>query len=105
MVRTKRVSPFVTNILNPRQSELCITHKKVFPHEHALYTFPQYITHLPSMQRRQQKGVSNDQVEGGIHPLCEFCRDCYFGDDELYAHMRHSHEECFICKQNGIRDK
>ncbi|KAI0306282.1 hypothetical protein B0F90DRAFT_1814209 [Multifurca ochricompacta] len=85
--------------------DLCIHHKKVFAHEHALYTSPQYFTHLPSTQRRQQKSLSKDQVEGGIHPLCEFCRECFFGDDELYAHMRHTHEECFICKRNEIRDK
>ncbi|KAH9958342.1 hypothetical protein BC827DRAFT_1345056 [Russula dissimulans] len=85
--------------------DLCISHKKVFPHEHALYTFPQHSTHLPSAHRRQQKGVPKDQVEGGIHPLCEFCNECLFGDDELYGHMRHSHEECFMCKRNEIRDK
>ncbi|KAH9035323.1 hypothetical protein EDB85DRAFT_2288694 [Lactarius pseudohatsudake] len=85
--------------------DLCIRHKKVFPHEHALYTSPQLSTHLPSMQRRQQKSAPKDQVEGGIHPLCEFCRECLFGDDELYTHMRHTHEECFICKRNEIRDK
>jgi hypothetical protein len=49
--------------------------------------------------------VPKDQVEGGVHPLCDFCRECFFGDDELYAHMRDSHEECFICKRNEIRDK
>ncbi|KAH9001023.1 hypothetical protein EDB92DRAFT_1824251 [Lactarius akahatsu] len=85
--------------------DLCIRHKKVFPHEHALYTSPQLFTHLPSMQRRQQKSAPKDQVEGGVHPLCEFCRECLFGDDELYTHMRHTHEECFICKRNEIRDK
>ncbi|KAI0293559.1 hypothetical protein BC826DRAFT_1104999 [Russula brevipes] len=85
--------------------DVCISHKKVFSHEHALYTSPQYFTHLPSAQRRQQKGVPKDQVEGGVHPLCDFCRECFFGDDELYAHMRDSHEECFICKRNEIRDK
>ncbi|KAN0116623.1 hypothetical protein V8E52_005767 [Russula decolorans] len=85
--------------------DLCIGHKKVFPHEHALYTSPQYFIHLPSAQRRQQKGVPKEQVEGGIHPLCEFCHECLFSDEELYNHMRHSHEECFICKRNEIRDK
>lgn len=85
--------------------DLCIRQKKVFPHEHALYTSPQLSTHLPSMQRRQQKSASKEQVEGGVHPLCEFCRECFFGDDELYTHMRHRHEECFICKRNEIRDK
>ena len=91
--------------LNTLHSDLCIGHKKVFSHEHALYTSPQYFTHFPSAQRRQQKGVPKEQVEGGIHPLCEFCHECLFSDEELYNHMRHSHEECFICKRNEIRDK
>ena len=96
---------FRNGFLNQCISDLCIRHKKVFPHEHALYTYPQLSTHLPSMQRRQHKTVPKDQVEGGVHPLCEFCRECLFGDDELYSHMRHTHEECFICKRNEIRDK
>ena len=96
---------FLRSGLNKCISDVCIRHKKVFPHEHALYTSTQLSTHLPSMQRRQQKSAPKDQVEGGVHPLCEFCRECLFSEDELYTHMRHTHEECFICKRNEIRDK
>ncbi|KAI0263397.1 hypothetical protein BC834DRAFT_1027710 [Gloeopeniophorella convolvens] len=85
--------------------DLCIRHKKVFSHEHALYTSAQLATHLPSILHRQQKSAPRDQVEGGVHPLCEFCHECFFSDDELYAHMRHDHEECFICKRNEVRDQ
>jgi hypothetical protein len=49
--------------------------------------------------------ASKDKVDGGIHPLCEFCRDCFFGDDELFFHLRERHEDCFICKRNGVRDQ
>ena len=49
--------------------------------------------------------VIKESPEGGVHPLCQFCRECFFGDDELYAHMRERHEECFICKRNGVRDQ
>lgn len=85
-------------------SELCIKHKKVFSHEHALYPPALLPVHLPSWGR-PNKVVSKEPVEGGIHPRCGFCKDCFFGDDELYSHMRERHEECFICKRNGIRDQ
>lgn len=63
--------------------------------------------HLPSMNHRHQnsKVLPNEQIEGGIHPLCEFCRECFVDDDELFKHMREKHEECFVCKRNEVRDQ
>ncbi|KAF9058490.1 hypothetical protein BDP27DRAFT_1343518 [Rhodocollybia butyracea] len=91
--------------------DLCIRSKKVFAHEHILYTYPQLVIHLPSMDyghggRRSAKKPSTTVIppEGGIHPLCEFCRECFFSEDEMYAHMRERHEECFVCKRDGVRD-
>ncbi|KAF7292712.1 RING-type domain-containing protein [Mycena indigotica] len=90
--------------------DLCIRHKKVFAHEHTLYPPNILPLHLPSIltaarPSRPGKSKDKDQVEGGVHPFCEFCRECFFGDDELYRHMREAHEECFICKRNDIRDQ
>ncbi|KAJ3727590.1 hypothetical protein C8R42DRAFT_717035 [Lentinula raphanica] len=92
--------------------DLCIRSKKVFAHEHVLYTYQQLRVHLPSMdyggkQRSGKRSINNttNQPEGGIHPLCEFCRECFAGDDDLYSHMRERHEECFICKRDGVRDQ
>ncbi|KAJ7187604.1 hypothetical protein GGX14DRAFT_611193 [Mycena pura] len=91
--------------------DLCIRNKKVFAHEHALYPPNILPLHLPSMLSNARsnksfgKGKDKDQIEGGVHPLCEFCRECFFGDDELYAHMREAHEECFICKRQNVRDQ
>ncbi|KAI0949996.1 hypothetical protein AcV7_008600 [Taiwanofungus camphoratus] len=88
--------------------DLCIRFKKVFAHEHALYLPNQLYLHLPSMRPNRSYGLgpsTQRQIEGGIHPICEFCRECFFGDDELYAHMRERHEECFICKRNDVRDQ
>ncbi|KAJ3761707.1 hypothetical protein EV360DRAFT_37272 [Lentinula raphanica] len=79
--------------------DLCIRSKKVFAHEHVLYTYQQLRVHLPSINN------TTNQPEGGIHPLCEFCRECFAGDDDLYSHMRERHEECFICKRDGVRDQ
>lgn len=98
----------VTLLLSNQQqldkSDLCIRHKKVFSHEHALYPPPLLPVHLP-FSGRPSKVALKEPIEGGIHPRCGFCRDCFFGDDELYSHMRERHEECFICKRNGIRDQ
>ncbi|KAK0196440.1 hypothetical protein F5146DRAFT_1107939 [Armillaria mellea] len=88
---------------NKLMCDLCIRSKKVFAHEHALYTYPQLVAHLPSMNHRAK--ASPDQIEGGVHPLCQFCRECFFDGDELFSHMRERHEECFICKRNGVRDQ
>jgi E3 ubiquitin-protein ligase ZNF598 len=89
---------------NRHASDLCIRFKKVFSHEHALYPPNLLPAHLPSMQRQHRGSVPKDQIEGGVHPLCEFCRECFFDDDELYSHIREKHEECFICKRNEVRD-
>jgi hypothetical protein len=86
-------------------SDLCIRHKKVFSHEHALYPPNVLPVHLPSMHHRHVKQIPKDKVEGGVHPMCEFCNECFFGTDEHYSHMRERHEECFICKRNGVQFK
>ncbi|KAI5124372.1 hypothetical protein M0805_008975 [Coniferiporia weirii] len=87
--------------------DLCIRFKKVFAHEHTLYTPAQLQVHMPSLFQRSNKSTTKDKdvMEGGIHPLCEFCRECFFGGDELFSHMRERHEECFICKNQDIRDQ
>ncbi|KAF8175993.1 hypothetical protein BJ912DRAFT_1146929 [Pholiota molesta] len=87
--------------------DLCIRHKKVFSHEHSLYSPAMLAAHLPSTTQAQRSGKSavKETPAGGVHPLCAFCHECFFSDDELYAHMRENHEECFICKRNEVRDQ
>lgn len=101
-------------------SDLCIRHKKIFAHEHTLYTPKRLLEHVPAMRRAPtvppqhqnrskdpDKDKGKDADSGGdffVHPLCSFCRDCFYGSDELYAHLREKHEECFVCKRMGQRD-
>ena len=77
--------------------------KKIFAHEHKTYPPSVLPYHLPSIRPSGPPKPKGVEVE--VHPMCEFCRECTLGDDELYAHMREKHEECFVCKQDGILHK
>lgn len=35
------------------------------------------------------------------HPECGFCRQRFYGDDELYTHCRDKHERCHICDRRA----
>ena len=34
------------------------------------------------------------------HPLCRFCKELYFTQEELYHHMRVSHFTCHVCERS-----
>ncbi|KAG8968551.1 hypothetical protein FRC03_006951 [Tulasnella sp. 419] len=84
--------------------DLCIRNKKIFSHEHTLYATDELPLHIPSLARRGPPAKDKDKdIES--HPICDFCRECFFGDDELYKHLRERHEECFVCKKQGIQNQ
>lgn len=64
--------------------DLCITHKKIFAHEHTLHTSQSLAAHMKS-----------------DHRYCEYCHTHFYSDDELFVHMRDRHEQCHICKASG----
>jgi hypothetical protein len=66
--------------------DFCCTNKKIFTHEHELYT---------------NEGLGKHMDDN--HPYCGFCRIHFYDSDLLYAHCRDRHEECFICTRQGIR--
>jgi E3 ubiquitin-protein ligase ZNF598 len=33
------------------------------------------------------------------HPMCEFCKSSFYGDNELYTHMSREHYSCHICQR------
>ena len=80
--------------------ELCTKNKKVFMHEHELFT-PQ------ELRKHEKFGDDNpgavDQSGFKGHPDCGFCQQRFYGDDELYVHCRDQHERCHICdrRQQG----
>ncbi|KIX00155.1 uncharacterized protein Z518_10292 [Rhinocladiella mackenziei CBS 650.93] len=82
--------------------DLCTRNKKVFTHEHELFTFGE-------LRRHERFGDDNpgaiDQSGFKGHPECGFCKQRFYGDDELYNHCREKHEKCHICdRRNGGRN-
>ncbi|KAF2710549.1 hypothetical protein K504DRAFT_466953 [Pleomassaria siparia CBS 279.74] len=78
--------------------DLCTRNKKVFTHEHELFTGPE-------LKKHQKFGDDDpgavDQSGFTGHPECGFCRQRFYGDDELYVHCREKHERCHICDRNN----
>ncbi|KAF2717181.1 hypothetical protein K431DRAFT_288778 [Polychaeton citri CBS 116435] len=74
--------------------DLCTRNKKVFTHEHELFTHAE-------LKRHEKFGDDNpgavDQSGFKGHPECGFCRMRFYGDDELFAHCRDKHERCHLC--------
>jgi E3 ubiquitin-protein ligase ZNF598 len=68
--------------------EICVKHKKVFAHEHSLYT-------LQTLSAHKKKGDGDPSCKG--HPSCGFCSSFFYGSDELFEHCREKHEECHVC--------
>ncbi|KAK5017283.1 hypothetical protein LTR39_001632, partial [Cryomyces antarcticus] len=78
--------------------DLCTRNKKVFTHEHELFT-------INELRKHEKYGDDNpgavDQSGFKGHPECGFCRQRFYGDDELYTHCRDKHERCHICDRRN----
>lgn len=71
---------------------------QVFICEQKLYTRGQLNRHINTGDS-EVDGTESDR--GGFmgHPLCEFCRTPFYGDNELYSHMSTEHYTCHICQR------
>ncbi|XP_052155835.1 E3 ubiquitin-protein ligase hel2-like [Oryza glaberrima] len=77
---------------------LCLEGRKVFICEQKLYTRTQLNQHV----KTGDSEVDGSEVErSGFagHPMCEFCRSSFYGDNELYTHMSREHYSCHICQR------
>ena len=78
--------------------DLCTRNKKVFTHEHELFT-------QQELRKHEKFGDDNpgavDQSGFKGHPECGFCRQRFYGDDELFIHCREKHEKCHICDRRN----
>ncbi|KAJ5793325.1 uncharacterized protein N7503_009303 [Penicillium pulvis] len=88
---------------NKIMCDLCTRNKKVFTHEHVLFTRDELRKH--EKHGDDKPGAINQSGFKG-HPECGFCRQRFYGDDELYAHCRERHERCHICdRRNSNRQQ
>ncbi|XP_074577261.1 uncharacterized protein LOC141833673 [Curcuma longa] len=77
---------------------LCLEGRKVFICEQKLYTRSQLNQHKSTGDSEVD---GNESERGGFmgHPRCEFCRNRFYGDNELYMHMSTEHYTCHICQR------
>ncbi|ESQ43850.1 hypothetical protein EUTSA_v10005791mg [Eutrema salsugineum] len=75
---------------------LCLEGRKIFICEQKLYTRAQLNQHIHTGDSEVD---GSESERGGFagHPMCEFCRNPFYGDNELYAHMSTEHYTCHIC--------
>ncbi|KAF3436593.1 hypothetical protein FNV43_RR23685 [Rhamnella rubrinervis] len=77
---------------------LCLEGRKVFICEQKLYTRAQLNQHISTGDSEVD---GSESERGGFtgHPMCEFCRTPFYGDNELYSHMSTEHYTCHICQR------
>ncbi|KUI57800.1 hypothetical protein VP1G_05081 [Cytospora mali] len=90
----------VRSVHQKKMCDLCTRNKKVFTHEHELFTDKALHKHMAHGDDRP-----GDVAQTGFrgHPLCGFCGERFYDDDKLYEHCRNKHERCFICDRRDSR--
>ncbi|KAJ4854724.1 uncharacterized protein T069G_10282 [Trichoderma breve] len=96
-----------------RMCDLCTRNKKVFTHEHELFTDKELEKH---MRHGDDKPGAADQTGFKGHPLCGFCGERFYDDDKLDSRQPHyflNYEELekhfkkdhFLCSDRGCLEK
>ncbi|XP_062004332.1 uncharacterized protein LOC133721666 [Rosa rugosa] len=77
---------------------LCLEGRKIFICEQKLYTKAQLDRHT---ETGDSEVDGSESERGGFkgHPMCEFCKNPFYGDNELYMHMSTEHFTCHICQR------
>jgi len=73
--------------------EVCLMGLRQFPHERKLYSAEELEFHL-----------NNEKTKMGriVHPICEFCKDHLFDENELFQHLQKTHYTCHVCDKAGV---
>jgi E3 ubiquitin-protein ligase ZNF598 len=90
----------VKSVHHKRMCDLCTRNKKVFTHEHELFSDKELEKH---MRHGDDRPGALDQTGFRGHPICGFCNERFYDDDKLYEHCRNKHERCFICDRRDSR--
>lgn len=90
----------VRSVHHKKLCDLCTRNKKVFTHEHEMFTDKELRDH---MSRGDDKPGAVDQTGFKGHPLCGFCGERFYDNDKLYEHCRSKHERCFLCDRRDSR--
>lgn len=71
---------------------------QVFICEQKLYTQAQLDQHT---RTGDSEADGSETERGGFmgHPICEFCQNPFYGENELYSHMSTEHYTCHICQR------
>ncbi|KAI3449345.1 hypothetical protein Pfo_006010 [Paulownia fortunei] len=77
---------------------LCLEGRKVFICEQKLYKRSQLTQHINTGDS-EVDGTESERGGFTGHPMCEFCRTPFYGDNELYTHMSTEHYTCHICQR------
>ncbi|KAG5231627.1 zinc finger family protein [Salix suchowensis] len=77
---------------------LCLEGRKIFLCEQKLYTRAQLNQHISTGDSEVD---GSESERGGFmgHPMCEFCKKPFYGDNELYTHMSTEHYTCHLCQR------
>ncbi|KAL1216223.1 hypothetical protein V5N11_018674 [Cardamine amara subsp. amara] len=78
---------------------LCLEGRKIFIGEQKLYTRAQLNQHIHTGDS-EVDGTESERGGFAGHPMCEFCRNPFYGDNELYTHMSTEHYTCHICQRS-----
>lgn len=90
----------VRAVHHKKMCDLCTRNKKVFTHEHEMFTDKELGEH---MRKGDDKPGAVDQTGFKGHPLCNFCGERFYDGDKLYEHCRSKHERCFLCDRRDSR--
>ncbi|KAF2858379.1 hypothetical protein K470DRAFT_207422, partial [Piedraia hortae CBS 480.64] len=93
----KELARHVQSVHKKKLCELCTKHKKVFVHEHELFTDAELQEHR-CYGDDKPRGTADEKGFQG-HPFCKFCSCRFYDDQALFNHCREHHDICPLCKE------